>query len=61
LERKRILDSEYRNDEIFEYTSFDTECPESNNIVEALSTTFNVPCVFSIAYWKEKSKAKRKR
>ena len=59
--RKRILDSEYRNANIFSYNEFNTENVVAQSIVEALSTTINVPCIFSIAYWKEKSKAKRKR
>ena len=61
LERKRILDSEYRNNDIFTYTSFGNNSQIALSIVEALSTTLNVPCIFSIAYWKDKSKAKRKR
>ena len=27
--RKRILDSEYRNNEVFTYTSFDNDCQEA--------------------------------
>ena len=59
--RKRILDSEYRNANIFSYNMFNSHDVVANSIVEALSTTIIVPCIFSIAYWKEKSKAKRKR
>jgi hypothetical protein len=59
--RKRILDSECRNANIFSYDVFNTHDVVAQSIVEALSTTINVPCIFSIAYWKEKSKAKRKR
>ena len=61
LERKRILDSEYKNNNVFTYTSFDNDSQLANTIVAALSTTINVPCIFSIAYWKDKSTAKRKR
>ena len=49
------------NNKVFTYTSFDNDSQVAKSIAEALSTTINVPCIFSIAYWKEKSNAKRKR
>jgi hypothetical protein len=61
IDRKRILDCECRNNTVFTYTTFDADSLVAKSIVEALSTTINVPCVFSIAYWKDKSNAKRKR
>ena len=61
IDRKRILDSEYRNNKVFTYTSFESTCQVAHSIAEALSTTINVPCILSIAYWKDKSNAKRKR
>ena len=41
LERKRILDSEYRNNEVFPYTSFDNDCQVANSIAEALCINNN--------------------
>ena len=58
--RKRILDSEYRNANIFSYNVFNTHELVVQSIVEALSTTVNIPCIFSIAYWIDKSIAKNK-
>ena len=54
IEHKRILDSEYRNEKFFTYTTFDCHSQEATAIVEALSTTINIPCIFTIAYWKKK-------
>jgi len=61
IDRKRILDCESRNNEVFIYTSFDNDSQVAKSIAEALSTTINVPCIFSIAYWKDKNNVKRKR
>ena len=61
IERKRILDSECRNEKFFTYTTFDCHSQEATAIVEALSTTINIPCIFTVAYWKKKSGTKRKR
>ena len=61
IREKFSLYSEYRNDNVFTYDSFDIDDQVANSIVEALLTTINVPCIFSIAYWKDKSNAKRKR
>lgn len=54
IDEKKILDSECRNNEVFTYTSFDNDSQVAKSIAEALSTTINVPCIFSIAYWKKK-------
>ena len=56
---KRILDSEYRNDDIFSYNIFEKSSKKTMQIMDALGTTIDHPCILSIAYWKRKSKAKR--
>jgi len=58
---RRILDSEYRNVDIFSYNTFEKNSKKTMQIMDALGTKIDYPCILYTAYWKVKSKAKRKR
>ena len=58
---RRILDSEFRNVEIMSYTKFEKNCKKTMQIMDAIGTTSDIPCILYTAYWKSRSKSKRKR
>ena len=58
---KRILDSEYKNDDILAYQKFHPTSTLAKNMIVSLHTEFDVPCILYVACWKLKIVRKRKR
>ena len=58
---KLILDSDYQNPLVFKYSEFHTQSSEAVDIMNALHTTIDEPCILYVAYWKKKVRKKRKR
>jgi hypothetical protein len=58
---KLILDSDYQNPLAFTYNEFHANSSEAVDIMNALHTTIDEPCILYVAYWKKKLRKKRKR
>jgi len=60
FKEKRILDSDYQNPVVFTYSEFNNKSSNVIDILNALHTTIDEPCILCIAYWKKRP-PKRKR
>ena len=58
---KKLLDSEYRNEEIFSYADIHKNTKKTMQIMESLGANIDEACILYIVCWKSKSKAKKKR
>jgi hypothetical protein len=60
FKEKRILDSDYHNPLVFTYSEFNNTSSTAIDILNALHTTIDEPCILCIAYWMKRA-PKRKR
>jgi hypothetical protein len=60
IKERKILDSEYRNDQIFTYDTFEKKSRNTKHILNSIGTSIDHPCILYIAYWSSKT-WKRKR
>ena len=59
--KKLILDSDYQNPLVFTYSEFHNNSSEAIDIMNALHTKIDEPCILYVAYWKKKLKRKKKK
>ena len=57
--RNIILDPDVKNTKPFSYTAFSCTDAITTEIMTAICTTTETPCILYIAYWKKKIKSKK--